>query len=286
MSELSSYDLHTHSTASDGRSTPTQLVREAAAAGLTAIALTDHDSYDGLDEARAAGVEAGVRVLAGMELSTLSGRTSVHVLAYGDLRGDRDLAGMLRRTLASRVDRVQDMARRIAAGEVGIDEVDLLAALHRHTPAGATQGRPHLADALISLGVVPDRDAAFVRLLSEHGPYYAPYRAPDTAVAIAAVRRAGGIPVLAHPWSRSGGDVLSSAQIADLLGAGLAGLEVDHRDHDDQDRFGLRILAKDLGMVVTGSSDYHGLGKSNALGENTTDPAVVAEIEQLLTVAW
>lgn len=280
-----SVDLHTHSTASDGLSTPADLVREAREAGLATFALTDHDTYDGLDEARAAAAGVGVRVLAGMEMSTLTDRTSVHLLAYGDLRGDATIEALLSRTVASRDDRARAMAVAVAEGEgLAVDEV--LASLAAHTPDGATAGRPHIADALVAMGVVGSRDEAFVRLLAEKGPYYVSYSAPPTAEAVAAVRAAGGVPVLAHAWSRGGGEVLSSGQIGDLALAGLAGIEVDHRDHDDQDRYGLRILAKDLGLVVTGSSDYHGAGKQNRLAENTTDPSVVDEIQGMLRVGW
>lgn len=275
-----SADLHTHSTASDGRSSPSQLVTEALRAGLTAVALTDHDTFDGLDEARAAAAGTPLRVLAGVELSTMTGDVSVHVLGYGDLRGDAGLAAAMARTIAAREERVTEMARRLAAGE-GLDEERLLAALRHRTPAGATPGRPHLADALIDLGVVGHRDEAFPRLLAENGPYYVGYWAPATRDGVAAIRAAGGVPVLAHPRGRRG-TVLTDSQIADLVPAGLTGLEVDHRDHDDTARYGLRILAKDLDLVVTGSSDYHGSGKLNALGENTTDPAVLAELDALL----
>jgi hypothetical protein len=276
-----SADLHTHSTASDGRSTPAQLVSEAVGARLTTIALTDHDTFDGLDEARAAAEGTGLRVLPGVELSTLTGGMSVHVLGYGDLRGNAAMLATMRATVASREGRVVEMARRLAAGE-GLDASALLAALAARTPAGATPGRPHLADALIDLGVVATRDEAFPLLLAEGGPYYVTYSAPATRDAVVALRAAGGVPVLAHPRGRRG-DVLTDSQIADLVDAGLMGLEVDHRDHDDIARYGLRILAKDLGILVTGSSDYHGAGKQNALGENTTDPAVVEEIAAAAT---
>ena len=271
-----SADLHTHSTASDGRSTPSQLVAEALEAQLSVLALTDHDTFDGVDEARTAAEGTGLRVLPGVELSTMTGGMSVHVLGYGDLRGDGPMVATMTATVTSREGRVREMARRLAAGE-GLDEAALLSALEHRTPRGATPGRPHLADALIDLGIVATRDEAFPRLLAENGPYYVTYSAPATRDAVAALRAAGGVPVLAHPRGRRG-DVLTDSQIADLVDAGLMGLEVDHRDHDDTARYGLRILAKDLGILVTGSSDYHGAGKQNALGENTTDPAVVEEI--------
>ena len=278
-----SADLHTHSTASDGRSSPSQLVTEALQAGLTAVALTDHDTFEGLDEARGAAAGTPLQVLAGVELSTMTGDVSVHVLGYGDLRGDPGLVATMARTVAARQERVTEMARRLAAGQ-GLDEAGLLAALRRHTPPGATPGRPHLADALIDLGVVSHRDEAFPRLLADNGPYYVGYWAPSTREGVAAIRAAGGVPVLAHPRGRRG-PVLTDSQIADLVTVGLLGLEVDHRDHDDTARYGLRILAKDLDLVVTGSSDYHGTGKLNVLGEHTTDPGVVEEIASRLP-AW
>lgn len=278
-------DLHTHSTASDGRSTPAELVQEAKAAGLRVFALTDHDSWDGLDEARQAAADDGPKVLAGAEISTQSGPLSVHLLAYGDLRGDAAVQDMCAQTITSRASRVEAMARRVAAGE-GLDEKVLLAQLAAATPPGATPGRPHLADALVAMDIVMARDDAFIRLLADAGPYYVHYGAPSTAQAVAAVRAAGGVAVLAHPRGRHGAGVLSDSRIADLAEVGLAGLEVDHRDHDDSARYGLRMLARDLDLITTGSSDYHGSGKKNRLGENTTDAAAMERIESLLNVEW
>ncbi len=280
-------DLHTHSTASDGRGTPAEVVAEAAAAGLSAIALTDHDTTAGIGAARTSAATAGIRVLSGIEISTRWAGMSVHLLGYGDcLVGDAGLGAMLADTIESREGRIVQMARRLAAGEPGVDGDDLVAALLRSTPPGATPGRPHLADALIQLNVVPDRDAAFQRLLAEPGPYYVPYAAPSTADAIAAVVAAGGLAVIAHARSPHGGRTLSDAQIADLAAAGLAGLEVDHRDHDDAAKAGLRALARSLDLVVTGSSDYHGSGKQNRLGEHSTAPEVVEELAGRLGGRW
>jgi len=279
-------DLHTHSTASDGRSTPAELVAEAAAAGLSVLALTDHDTFAGLGGARAAAGGTPVRVLSGVEISTRTAGMSVHLLGYGDcLIEDPALAAALSGTVASRADRATEMARKIAAGE-GLDEESLLSALAANTPPGATPGRPHLADALIQLGRIGNRDEAFTVLLSESGPYYAHYRAPSTASAVATVAAAGGLAVIAHPNSAHGPGVLSNAQISDLTMVGLAGLEVDHRDHDDSARANLRGLAKDLDLLVTGSSDYHGSGKSNALGENATAPEVFEEMSGRLADRW
>jgi len=144
---------------------------------------------------------------------------------------------------------------------------------------GGTVGRPHIADALVARGYVADRSTAFTEILHAGGPYYVPYDAPDVREAIELVRRAGGVPVMAHPRAGTRGRVVEDEVIAEMAGAGLAGLEVDHRDHDEGAKAQLRALAADLGLFVTGSSDYHGAGKPNRLGENLTDPDVLAQIE-------
>jgi predicted metal-dependent phosphoesterase TrpH len=147
------------------------------------------------------------------------------------------------------------------------------------TGDGATVGRPHLADALVALGLVTTRDEAFATMLHARAPYYVPHYAPDTAAAVRAVRAAGGVPVMAHPGAGARGRVVSDETIAALADVGLRGLEVDHRDHDEATREHLRALASELGLLVTGSSDYHGRGKDNRLGENTTAPQVLEAIE-------
>ncbi|GMA88476.1 hypothetical protein GCM10025868_37260 [Angustibacter aerolatus] len=149
--------------------------------------------------------------------------------------------------------------------------------------AGAVLGRPHIADALVTRGVVDSREEAFATLLSSRGPYYVPHHAPDAVQAVRLVVEAGGVPVMAHPLARQRGRVVDDEVIEAMADAGLAGLEVDHRDNDESARSHLRALAARLDLLVTGSSDYHGAGKPNRLGEHTTDPESLERIERLAT---
>lgn len=267
-------DLHTHSTASDGTVPPREVVAEAARAGLDVVALTDHDTSAGWAEAVGAVATAGVALVRGIEVSTWTGPVSVHLLAYLVDPAEPRLAAELERIRTSRQERARTMVRRMST-DLPITWEDVLAV----TEPGAVVGRPHIADALVARGVVPDRDAAFVHLLAADGPYHVRHHAPTTVQAVGLVRRAGGVPVLAHPAAVGRGRALSDAAMEELVDAGLAGLEVHHRDHSPDQVARLAALAARRGLLVTGSSDYHGRGRANALGERTTDPAVLAAIE-------
>lgn len=273
-------DLHAHSSASDGTDDPGQVMEAAAAAGLTVVALTDHDTTVGWDEAATAAARAGVALVRGTEISTRvrapeGGSISVHLLSYLHDPTDAALADELERTRTSRRTRARAMTE-LLAQDYPITWQTVVA----HTGDDATVGRPHLADALVALGVVATREEAFATVLHPGSPYYVAHHAPEAEAAVRAVRAAGGVPVMAHPGAGARGRVVSDDTIAALAGAGLAGLEVDHRDHDVATRAHLRDLASDLGLLVTGSSDYHGAGKTNRLGENTTAPEVLEAIEE------
>ena len=265
------YDLHTHSLVSDGTTTPTQVVRAAAEAGLTGLALTDHDTGGGLDEAAAAAREVGVDLVPGVEISTSLRGRSVHLLGYGDITAAPALAAVLAGTVGSRHGRLRQIVERLRAVVPALTVDDVVA----RVPDGVTPGRPHIADALVAIGAVPHRDAAFAELLAEDGPYYVGYRAPGLLDTVRMVTAAGGAAVIAHPGSRSAVDVLDDGLVVELAEAGLVGLEVDHRDHDGPTRVRLRALADRLGLLSTGSSDFHGTGKQNRLAENTTPDDVV-----------
>jgi len=268
------YDLHTHSTASDGTTTPAQVVWAAAEAGLTGLALTDHDTGVGLGEAAAAAREVGIDLVPGVEISTSVRGRSVHLLGYGDITATPALAGVLAGTVESRHGRLRQIVERLGAVVPELTVADVVA----RVPDGVTPGRPHIADALVAVGAVPHRDAAFAELLAEDGPYYVGYCAPGLLETVRMVTAAGGAAVIAHPGSRSAADVLDDALVAELAAAGLVGLEVDHRDHDAPTRLRLRALAARLGLLSTGSSDFHGTGKQNRLAENTTPDDVVAAL--------
>jgi predicted metal-dependent phosphoesterase TrpH len=271
-------DLHTHSSVSDGTDEPREVVEAAAAAGLAVVALTDHDTTTGWDDAVDAARRHGVALVRGTEVSTRvatpDGGISVHLLSYLHDPASPALADELERTRTSRLTRARRMTE-LLAQDYPISWDDVVA----QTGDGATVGRPHLADALVALGVVTSRDEAFATMLHARAPYYVPHYAPDAAAAVRAVREAGGVPVMAHPGAGARGRVVSDETIAALADVGLRGLEVDHRDHDEATREHLRGLASELGLLVTGSSDYHGRGKANRLGENTTAPQVLEAIE-------
>lgn len=272
-------DLHTHSTVSDGTDAPESLVRNAAAAGLDVIALTDHDTFDGWDAAMAAGRDHGVTVIGGVEISTTLDGAGVHLLGYLPDPSYDPLATELERIRTHRTGRLVAIIGRLAEAGVHITEQEVLAVASR----ASSLGRPHVADALVARGYVRDRGEAFTNWLAEGGPAYVPKYSPSTLKAIALVRRAGGVAVLAHPWGRSSRRVLTPTAIEKLAGAGLAGLEVDHDDHNPDDRAELRALAADLDLIVTGSSDHHGTGKiGHELGSHTTSPD---QYERLLELA-
>ncbi len=266
-------DLHTHSRASDGTQTPTELVTAARDAGLDVVALTDHDTTAGWDEAAAAAPVAGVALVRGTEVSARSHGVSVHLLSYLQDPAHPALAGELARARDSRVHRARSIVERMAR-DVPITWQDV----QEQARDAVVVGRPHIADALVALGVVPDRDAAFAHLLASSGPYHVDHYAPDAPAAVAAIRASGGVPVFAHPAADARGRIVPDRVFDELAEAGLAGLEVFHRDHSAEQRERLLRLADRLGLLVTGSSDYHGDGKANRLGENLTRPEVLDEI--------
>jgi predicted metal-dependent phosphoesterase TrpH len=262
-------DLHTHSTASDGTDTPAELVRRAGAARLDVLALTDHDTIGGWAEAVAA-LPAGLTLVRGAELSCVSEGVqpvTLHLLAYLFDPADAAFVAERRRLRAARRDRGRRIVARLAADGYPIDWDGV-----RELAGDAAVGRPHIARALVGAGVVASVDEAFGRLLHHDSPYYVPKRDTEVLGAIRMVRAAGGVPVFAHPLARSRGHVVRDQVIAQMAAAGLAGLEVDHPDHEPADRAHLRGLAAELGLLVTGSSDYHGSNKTVGLGAYGTDP--------------
>jgi 3',5'-nucleoside bisphosphate phosphatase len=272
-------DLHTHSTASDGTEAPAVVVARAAQAGVDTVGLTDHDTTFGWAEAAAAASEHGVTVVPGIEVSCSRGRQSIHLLAYLPDPADPHLTAELARARTSRDTRLERMVRRMADDGIPVT----LDAVRAQVEEGATAGRPHIADALVAEGVVAHRDEAFARWLGNDSPYYVTHYAPDPVRAVEVVRAAGGVPVVAHPWSGTRGQVVSDALVEEMVHAGLAGLEVHHRDHDGDAVRHLTELAAAMGLLVTGSSDYHGNGKRNRIGEHTTAPAVLEAIEEQAT---
>lgn len=249
----------------------------AAAAGLDVIALTDHDSTDGWAEASRAALENGVALVPGMEISCRTDQgISVHLLSYLHDPTHEGLLDEITKAKDARLTRAERMVTLLAEDyPLSWDDV-----IHHVTP-GATLGRPHIADALVAAGVVADRSEAFTSILTSHSRYFVQHYAPEPALAVELVRAAGGVPVFAHPVASARGRVVGERTYREMIDAGLAGLEVDHRDNPEEGRDFLRRLAAKHGLLMTGSSDYHGTGKPNRLGEYLTTPEVFARIEEL-----
>ena len=263
-------DLHTHSAVSDGTETPTQLVRAAVAAGLSAVALTDHDSTAGWQEAFAAAAGTGLTVIPGMELSTNYGPASVHVLAYLFDPNNGEVVAETARIRDGRLHRAERIVQRISE-DYDLTWDDVLA----EASDGTTLGRPHIADALVRKGHVPNRSAAFESILHWRSGYYEKYYAPSPLEGVRMIVGAGGVPVLAHPATHGRYRTMDDSVIRQLTDAGLFGLEVGHRDNTDEGKRWLLKVAKKFGLEITGSSDYHGEGKPNRLAENSTTPEVL-----------
>lgn len=272
-------DLHTHSSASDGTDTPGDLVREAAAAGLDVVALTDHDAMSGWGEAQRTADDVGITLVPGIEISTRFHHRGVHLLGYLPDPTHPALVDELDRILEGRTARTPAIVAALREHGVDISEEDV----RRESGGSVAAGRPHVADALVRSGVVADRTEAFATLLSPGQPGYVNRYASALEEMIALVAAAGGVSVVAHPWGRGSRSVLDAEALAGLKALGLAGIEVDHQDHAPAARAELRAIARDLDLVVTGSSDHHGLGKvDHDLGVNTTDPE---QYERLMSLA-
>ncbi|MEV6350025.1 PHP domain-containing protein [Actinoplanes sp. NPDC051851] len=277
---MTSIDLHCHSTASDGTLTPAALVRAGAAAGLDVMAITDHDTTGGWEQAAAARPD-GLRLVRGAEISCrwhgVEPGIPLHLLAYLFDPAEPLLAAELARMRADREHRGERIVAKLRADGVPItwDEV-------RGYAAGGSVGRPHIAQALIRAGLVRTTDEAFASAWL--GARYAvPKKDLDVFEAVAAVRAAGGVAVFAHPRASKRGRVVPDELIVELADVGLFGLEADHEDHSPAERAQMRDLAGRLGLVVTGSSDFHGTHKFVALGANTTAPEVFEKIAAAAT---
>jgi predicted metal-dependent phosphoesterase TrpH len=259
-------DLHTHSNYSDGTDSPAELINKALAAGVTTIALTDHDSIAGISEAQSV-LRSGISLVPGAEIScqTEDG-ISVHMLGLLFDLSNSELLATMEKTRENRHGRMQRIIERINEAGIEISMQDVLAELSD----GATLGRPHLADALVKKGVVKSRDEAFAEMLHNKSKYYVAHYSPKPVDAIRLIKEAGGVAVIAHPMASHRGRTISFETFGDLINAGLDGIEVDHRDHSPDEKSALIKLATENNLVMTGASDYHGNGKLNKLAEYTT----------------
>jgi hypothetical protein len=259
-------DIHTHTTCSDGTDTPRELVNKAIVQGLQILGISDHDTTSGWQEARES-LRGSLQLALGAEISCLTGDgISVHMLGLLFDPLHEQMQQVLEETRDGRLPRMRKMIEKMRAEgmEISIEDVE------NAMPIGATMGRPHLADALVAKKIVKSRDEAFIDLLHNESRFYVSHAAPTPAEAIALIRRAGGVAVIAHPFASHRGQILKATDFEELHTAGLNGIEVDHRDQNPDERAMLRDIARELDLAITGSSDYHGTGKLNSLAENHT----------------
>jgi len=275
VGRASRIDLHTHSNRSDGTDEPRELVAKAKDVGLAVLALTDHDTTAGWQEASAAAAAVGIELVRGLELSVEDGGHGHHLLAYEPDPDDAALLDLLVRSIEARDERIPAMVEKIAVEVPRLRLDDVLA-----IAGDAVPGRPHLADALVNCGAAADRKAAFAAYLVPGCATYLETWSPPIEDAIRIITAAGGATVIAHPWGRNSS--ISAERLGELEDAGLAGIEVDHQEHGPEARQALRRIAAGLGLVVTGSSDYHGTRKQNHdLGCNTTGPDQFERLKSL-----
>jgi len=268
-------DLHTHSNFSDGTDRPSELINKALSQGITTLALTDHDTVAGWDEA-IEWLRPGMDLVLGSEIScqTEDG-ISVHMLGLLFNRENQPLQEMMAATRDNRLGRMERIIAKMnaAAIEITIEEV------HAQLSEGATLGRPHLADALVAKGLAKSRDEVFADWLANSSPFYVAHYSPTPEVAIAAIKAAGGVAVIAHPLASLRGRVVSLESFDSYIAAGLDGIEVKHRDQTLEQQELLLSIATSADLAMTGSSDYHGNGKMNELAEFTTDPVQWEKLE-------
>ena len=272
-------DMHVHSSASDGTDRPAEVMRRAHAAGVDVVALTDHDTTAGLGEAARA-LPAGLTLVPGIELSCFVGSHSVHLLGYLFDTGDPDLVAECAKIRESRVERARGMVARLRGLGVPVtwQQVTEIA-------DGGTVGRPHVARAMIAVGAISRFNEAFTtRWIAPGGRAYIGRYGPAPARAIDLVRAAGGVAAVAHPRAGRGGP-LSMELLAELAANGLAGIEVDHPDHNQAERAQLRREASELDLLVLGSSDDHGSLTGHRIGRETTSPGVYEHVLALATGA-
>jgi predicted metal-dependent phosphoesterase TrpH len=277
-------DLHSHSNASDGTDPPAEVVRRAHDAGVDVLALTDHDTLAGIEEATAA-LPEGLTLVPGSEIScevtTAGKRVRVHLLGYLFDPGDDALAGELARLRTDRDRRAREIVARINRLGVAMTHDDVT-----RIAGAAPIGRPHIARALAAAGAVGTVEEAFTdEWIGAGGRAYVAKHAVDPVTAVRLVNDAGGVAVLAHPGLGKRGNALSDEQVAELAQAGLAGLEVDHPDHDADTRARLRALAAELGLAATGSSDDHGTLTGRRIGAESTTEAAYRQLVDRATGA-
>lgn len=269
-------DLHLHTHASDGALSPSDVVRDAVKAGMTHIAVTDHDTAAGVAQAQAAGREAGIVVLPGIELSCGHGE-EVHVLGYGIDLEDRRLADYLAGQMQLRQDRMQAMLARLAQLGMPVDVAEV------RSRATGFLGRMNLADAMMRHGYVDSIQAAFLRYLNPGRPAYVPRERTGVAEGVALLKKLGGVPVLAHP-GRQGVDFATlTALLPQWIEAGLEGIEAYHASHDVAARDRYDRMVRRYGLLATGGSDSHSRPTGPQIGDHLAYwPSMQDDVQRLL----
>lgn len=246
-------DLHTHSSASDGTDSPSELVRLAALAGLSAVALTDHDTLAGLDEAAEAGERYGITVIRGCEVASKSPYGEVHLLGLWIPERAPALEAALRAIRDGRKTRNERILEKLLEHGLDITMDDVLA-----EAGGETVARPHIARALVAKGFVPSVKEAFASMIGEGLPMFVPRAIPDPGEALAILRNEGAVTVLAHPMLLKAPFPWLEALVQDLAARGLDAVEVWHSEYGATEMRTAAALAKRQGLALSGGSDYHG----------------------------
>ncbi|MFT4186679.1 MAG: PHP domain-containing protein [Micrococcaceae bacterium] len=269
-------DLHTHSCVSDGTDTPAELVEKAKAQGIAVLALTDHDTTFGWNEAIAMAKKVGLNLIPGIEVTCKHVGKTMHILAYLPDPKNKYLVETFATQRDFRETRAKKIIKRLAK-DYDITWEDLI---KKFPDTSMTIGRPHIADTLVKLGYFKDRTEVFGTVLQHDSPYVIHQKKISAEAALNMVRDAGGVSVVAHPMG-SNRNAYTIADIEELVPFGLHGVEVYHREHSQTHQEKLKKFAEKHNLIITGSSDYHGTGKANKLAENTTSLTAVKKIIEL-----
>ena len=269
------YDLHSHSNRSDGTLAPAEVMQLAASRDLAGVALTDHDTFDGLAEAATEAAEIGIELVPGIEFSAEYDDASLHILGYWVDPDDPAIETELLRLTATRFRRGEMIVEKLRelGFDVSLDRVLELA-------GGEAIARPHIAEAMVEAGIVADEQEAFDRYISDDGLAYVPKHALQPSEALRLIGQAGGVCVLAHPAMWRGTDTVPDTLIEEMAEGGMVGLEVFHPDHDDEMRAKYAALAARLDLVPTSSSDCHGERYGFRMGQERTDGETFAELKR------
>jgi 3',5'-nucleoside bisphosphate phosphatase len=269
------YDLHSHSNRSDGTLRPAEVMVLAAQRDLAGVALTDHDTFDGLEEATATADDLGLEFVPGIEFSAEYDGASLHILGYWVDPDDLEIEAELLRLTATRFRRGEMIVEKLR--ELGFD-VSLERVLE--LAGGDAIARPHIAQAMVEAGIVADEKEAFDRYISDEGVAYVPKHALPPMDALRLIGQAGGVCVLAHPGMWRGSDTVPDALIEEMASGGMAGIEVRHPDHDEEMRAKYAAMAERLDLVATAASDCHGERYGFRMGEERTDSETFAELKR------